>query len=160
MEGMIVETESGESTENVESKRMFIEDGSNVDAASLVFDISLFLFLFDIFTVFWFFLRAGLYASWGRSASHYRPAPVSVLARLLFSLLAASDLVAVGDLISSDNRATAQDFGFTSRRRFMRKGREFFFHQVWLVLVVVGYSPVRLARYEALLKIRGGKPFR
>ena len=54
MEGMMVETESGESTENVESKRMFIEDGSNVDAASLVFDtfLFLFLFLFDIFTVF------------------------------------------------------------------------------------------------------------
>ena len=56
MEGMMVETESGESTENVESKRMFMEDGSNVDAASLVFDnfvfVFVFVFLFDIFTVF------------------------------------------------------------------------------------------------------------
>ena len=30
----------------------------------------------------------------------------------------------VGDLISSDKWATAQVFGFTSRRRFMRKGGE------------------------------------
>ena len=49
---------------------------------------------------------------------------------------ATSHLVAVGDLISSDNRATAQVFGFTSRRRFMRKKRKReIFHQV-------GYSPV------------------
>lgn len=52
MEGMMVETEGGESTENVESKRMFIENGSDIGAANMVCDIFLFLFFFDIFRVF------------------------------------------------------------------------------------------------------------